>query len=248
MPADADLCTPSVVITCEHGGDRVPARYAALLAAGRRRLPVHRWYDPGALELARRFAGELDAPLVFATVTRLLVDLNRSPGKRSLFSSFTGPLDDATKRTILERYYQPYRQRVETLLTEAVSRAGHVVQLSVHSFSPLFRGRYRRTDVGLLYDPSSRCERRICRAWQAALHRLRPDLSIRRNHPYRGTADGLTTYLRGRFDRTRYAGIELEVSQRWYRGNKHAWRRLQHDLIETFSLAQWLSVSGSEDR
>lgn len=247
MPADADSGTPTVVITCEHGGDRVPRRYAGLLAAARRRLPVHRWHDPGALELARRFARQLDAPLVFATVTRLLVDLNRSPGTRSPFSSLTASLDDATKRAILERHYLPYRERVERLLVEAIARAGRVVHLSVHSFSPLFRGRFRRTDVGLLYDPSSRCERQICRVWQAALRRLRPDLSIRRNHPYRGTADGLTTWLRGRFDPTRYAGIELEVSQRWPRGRKDAWRRLQQDLVETFSLAHRLWAGGPQD-
>jgi len=251
MPADADSGTPSMVITCEHGGDRVPPRYAGLLAAARRRLPIHRWYDPGALELARRFAGQLDAPLVFATVTRLLVDLNRSPGTRLLFSALTAPLDDATKQAILERHYLPYRERVQRLLAEAVARAGRVVHLSVHSFSPLFRGRgthlwVRRTDVGLLYDPSSPSERQICRAWQAALHRLRPDLCIRRNHPYRGTADGLTTWLRGRFSLTRYAGIELEVSQRWPRGKRDTWRRLQQDLIKTYSLARHLWAGGPQ--
>ena len=247
MPADADSGTPTVVLTCEHGGDRVPRRYAGLLAAARHRLPIHRWYDPGALELARRLARQLDAPLVFATVTRLLVDLNRSPGTRSVFSSLTAPLDDATKQAILERHYLPYRERVERLLVEAIVRASRVVHLSVHSFSPLFRGRFRRTDVGLLYDPSSRCERQICRAWQAALGRRRPDLCIRRNHPYRGTADGLITWLRGRFERTRYAGIELEVSQRWPRGRKDAWRRLQQDLIETFSVVHRLWASGPQD-
>jgi len=252
MPADADSGTPGVVITCEHGGDRVPPRYAGLLAAACRRLPIHRRHDPGALELARRFAGQLDAPLVVAPVTRLLVDLNRSPGTRSLFSSLTAQLDDATKQAILERHYLPYRERVERLLAEAIVRAGRVVHLSVHSFSPLFRGRgthlwVRRTDVGLLYDPSSRCERQICRAWQAALRRLRPDLCLRRNHPYRGTADGLTTWLRGRFGRNRYAGIELEVSQRWPRGKRDAWHRLQQDLIETFSLAHHQWSGGSQD-
>jgi predicted N-formylglutamate amidohydrolase len=247
MPTDADSGTPAMMITCEHGGDRVPRRCAGLLAAARRRLPIHRWYDPGALDLARRFARQLDAPLVFATVTRLLVDLNRSPGTRSVFSSLTAPLDDATKRAILERHYLPYRERVERLVAEAIARAGRVVHISVHSFSPLFHGRFRRTDVGLLYDPSSRCERQICRAWQAALRRRRPELYIRRNHPYRGTADGLTTWLRGRFEPSRYAGIELEVSQRWPRGRKDAWRRLQRDLVETFSVAHGLWAGGSQD-
>jgi predicted N-formylglutamate amidohydrolase len=225
-----------LLVTCEHGGDRVPGRYAARLAAGRR-LPVHRWYDIGALELAGRFAAAFGAPLVQSTVTRLLVDLNRSLGHRRLFSEFTASWDERTKQAIVDRYWLPYRRKVETLIetlaAEALAAARPVVHLSVHSFTPVLDGRARRADVGLLYDPASTPERRLAAAWQAALRRSRPDLVVRRNYPYRGTADGLTTSLRGRFGRTGYAGIELEVSQRWPRGNPAAWQRLQRDLIES---------------
>jgi hypothetical protein len=36
---------------------------------------------------------------------------------------------------------------------------------------------------------------------------------VRRNYPYRGTADGFTTYLRRQFSARKYLGIELEVNQ-----------------------------------
>jgi hypothetical protein len=38
---------------------------------------------------------------------------------------------------------------------------------------------------------------------------------VRRNRPYRGAADGLTTHLRRKLG-PRYLGIELEVSQRFF--------------------------------
>jgi hypothetical protein len=41
-----------------------------------------------------------------------------------------------------------------------------------------------------------------------------PKWSVRRNYPYLGRSDGLTTYLRRRFDRDRYVGVEIEVNQR----------------------------------
>ena len=36
----------------------------------------------------------------------------------------------------------------------------------------------------------------------------------RRNYPYQGRNDGLTSHLRQRFAPTRYVGIELEINQK----------------------------------
>jgi len=44
------------LITCEHGGNRIPARYRPLFACHGALLASHRGYDPGALALARDFA------------------------------------------------------------------------------------------------------------------------------------------------------------------------------------------------
>src|SRR3954454_24119921 len=68
------------LVTCEHGGNRIPARYRPLFAGAEALLESHRGYDPGALQLGREIAAALDAPLVSANVSRLLVDLNRSIG------------------------------------------------------------------------------------------------------------------------------------------------------------------------
>ena len=62
-----------LLVTCEHGGNRVPKRYRRLFAGWESVLASHRGYDPGALTLARELARAFDAPLVASTVTRLLV-------------------------------------------------------------------------------------------------------------------------------------------------------------------------------
>ncbi|HTO59218.1 MAG TPA: N-formylglutamate amidohydrolase, partial [Pseudomonadales bacterium] len=67
-----------VVVTCEHGGHRIPPRWAALFERRRTLLESHRGWDSGALTFARKLAKALDAPLVANTTSRLLVDLNRS--------------------------------------------------------------------------------------------------------------------------------------------------------------------------
>jgi predicted N-formylglutamate amidohydrolase len=65
----------------------------------------------------------------------------------------------------------------------------------------------------LLYDPGRRLERELCGRWLDAVREIDPTLRARRNYPYLGTADGLTTALRRRFGAAEYAGIELEVNQ-----------------------------------
>lgn len=219
-----------MILTCEHGGNRVPGRYADLFASDEARaaLESHRGWDPGALELARALRGTTGAPLLHATVTRLLVDLNRSPTNRSVFSELTRGLPPEERERFLLRYHEPYRCRVEEEVRSQVEagrrhrepgaregwgRPGPVIHVSVHSFTPVLDGRPRDVDVGLLYDPSRETERRFSRRWIRDLREALPDLRVRANEPYRGTSDGLTTTLRRRFDAASYVGVELEVSQ-----------------------------------
>jgi len=226
-----------LVITCEHGGNRVPAPYARLFRATRRALQSHRAYDPGALDLARLLARRLRAPLFFSCTTRLLVDLNRSVTHRSLFSRITSQLSSREKQAIISAYYVPLRERAAALVARAIDQGCRVIHLSIHTFAPVLRGRIRNADIGLLYDPSRDRERELATALRAAIletvpwigrHRLR----IRRNYPYRGTSDGFTASLRHRFPTNRYAGIELEVNQRWARGSKTQWAKLQKAIAD----------------
>ena len=69
-----------IVITCEHGGNRIPSPYRDLFHAHQALLDSHRGFDPGALIMAKALATAFAAPLVASTVSRLLVDLNRSVG------------------------------------------------------------------------------------------------------------------------------------------------------------------------
>ena len=202
-----------LLFTCEHGGNRVPRRWAGLFEKHRTLLDSHRGWDPGALTLARALSKAMAAPLVVSTTSRLLVDLNRSEHHRAVFSSITLALPDAERERILEEFYRPYRDRVEQLVAGAISR-GRVVHVSAHSFVPVLNGVTRRADVALLYDPSRKPEKAFCNRWLADLKVELPTLVLRRNSPYRGYTDGLTTTLRRRHAAKDYIGVEIEMNQR----------------------------------
>jgi predicted N-formylglutamate amidohydrolase len=222
-----------LIVTCEHGGSEVPERYRHLFRGAGDLLATHRGWDIGILPLARRFASELDSPLHAAEVTRLLVDLNRSPGNRTLFSEFTAPLPPAQKNEILELYYHPYRREVEERVALEVAAGRTVLHLSIHSFTPELRGKVRHADLGLLYDPSRPPESEFCRRWQSAIRAAALDLRVRLNYPYRGTSDSLVSFLHRRHPPESYLGIELEVNQALPTGEPGHWERVQEVLLMT---------------
>ena len=59
------------IITCEHGGNRIPAPYRRLFREQSALLDSHRGYDPGSLVMAKALARACRAPLFFVAVVRL---------------------------------------------------------------------------------------------------------------------------------------------------------------------------------
>ncbi|MCA9598534.1 MAG: N-formylglutamate amidohydrolase [Myxococcales bacterium] len=192
-----------VVLTVEHATNHVPVELRPLFARARRVLDSHRGWDPGALQLARALRRRLDAPLFAGTVSRLVIDLNRSLHHPALVSRWTR---DVPRADLVAHYWQPFRSATR----EAIDAAGSVVHLSCHSFTPRLGSEVRNADIGLLYDPARPREVALVRRIHALLG---DELRVRRNYPYRGTADGHTQSLRRSLPKSRYIGIEVELSQ-----------------------------------
>lgn len=232
-----------IVLSCEHGGNSVPAAHAALLKPVRSLLATHRGFDPGTVELAgtmRRVLGR-STPLIVSTTTRLLVDLNRSPDHPDVFGPSVRSAPPDVRAQIMLRWYLPHRLKVERAVERIAEREGSCVHVGVHSFTPVLRGQRRNVDVGILFDPDCDFERQIAEGWITLLRGMDLGLKIRANQPYKGTDDGLTTFLRTRYTGNRYAGLELEVNQRLVRSGGARWKRVQAALGATLGLAAVLS-------
>jgi predicted N-formylglutamate amidohydrolase len=225
------------IITCEHGGNRIPAPYRRLFRGQGALLDSHRGYDPGSLVMSKALASAFAAPLVASTVSRLLIDLNRSIGHPQLFSAVTRAAPAQSRAQIVEQHYRPYRTQVERLVGQAVARGHRVIHISSHSFTAELDGRVRGADVGLLYHPGRRGEAEVCARWKDSLAALASDLRVRRNYPYAGKGDGLTSHLRLRFAQSDYVGIELEVNQGIVFGAGRRWTALRRKLIDSLQTA-----------
>jgi predicted N-formylglutamate amidohydrolase len=215
----------ALLVTCEHAGNAVGSRAAAFRGQPDV-LRTHRAWDPGAAVLARELAAACHAPLHEGQFTRLLIDLNRRENSKAVFSSYT-PLD---ARGQLLEFHRNWRAAV---LADALrlSRRGRLLHVSCHSFTPEMHGEVRNAEIGLLYDPRRALEKRTADAWHAALREALPGARVRRNYPYKGISDGVTSWLRRELPATRYAGFELELNQSFAAKPAREWKATREAVI-----------------
>ena len=183
--------------------------------------------------MARDLAVAMHAPLVTSTVSRLLIDLNRSLTNPQVWSDATRGLPLANRQKIVNRHYEPYRQRVTAIVSEAVRAGRRVIHLSSHSFTPQLDGVVRNADIGLLYDPARPLEAAMAARWKGAFAQRAPHLRVRRNYPYAGKGDGLTFALRRSFPPLHYVGLEIEINQGLVHAHARSWRQLRAAVVTT---------------
>jgi len=191
------------VIVCDHASHRLPAEYGAL-GLPAEALTSHIAWDPGALPVSRRLSALLDATLLWPDASRLVIDCNRALDAPDLIP-VTGEgrpvpgnqgLDAGERRRRVEAIHAPYHAAIERCLERRAARGQPTALVAVHTFTPVFLGRGRPWQVGVLFDD----DRRLADPIVAAL-RADPALAVGINQPY-SPADGvyytLARHARGR--------------------------------------------------
>ncbi|TNF17303.1 MAG: N-formylglutamate amidohydrolase [Rhodobacteraceae bacterium] len=193
------------LLLCEHASPHIPDRYGDLGLRPEWR-ESHAAWDPGALALAEVLSEALDAPLVAGGVSRLVYDLNRPPEAetampaRSELVEIPGnaALDAQARAERIDTIYRPFCATVEALL-EARPRA----VVTVHSFTPVYFGAPRTTEIGVLHDADSRLA-------DAMLAHAPDTRRVERNKPY-GPEDGVTHSLKLYALRRGLPNVMLEI-------------------------------------
>jgi predicted N-formylglutamate amidohydrolase len=206
-----------LVLSCEHGGNKIPTKYQYLFKNNKAVLNSHRGFDLGALDLFNVLKPLSNASF-FSEESRLLIELNRSLSHKNLFSEFSTILP-LKEKTSLIKNYKIYRNVVETSIKTFVDKNESVLHIAVHSFTPILNSIERNCDIGFLYDSRKELEKDFSCLFKKEILVLNKSLNVRYNYPYLGKADGFTTYLRKQFPNN-YIGIEIEVNQNFSKENK----------------------------
>lgn len=181
-----------VVLVCEHAGKVIPHALGDM-GLSPEDLSRHIAWDIGAEAVARRLAEALDAPLLLQRYSRLAYDCNRPPESpdampvRSETTRVPGndKLTAADRLARIREIYRPFHDRVALLLDERSARGMTSLFITLHSFTPLYKGVRRNLDLGILHDRDARLADDLL----AVFGRAR-DIVVRRNEPY-GPEDGV---------------------------------------------------------
>lgn len=213
------------LLLCDHARNWIPESYASL-GLPPEELERHIAYDIGAEAVTRRLAERLGTPAVMSRFSRLLIDPNRGDDDPTLVMRLSdgavvpgnARIDAAERDYRIKTFYAPYHRAI-TAAIDAALAAGHPPAIvSIHSFTPLWRGARRPWEIGILWDDDPRLA-------VPMIERLKADhsLTVGDNEPYSGRLKGDTMH--------RHATL---------RGLAHALIEYRQDLIaDAAGQAEW---------
>lgn len=206
-----DGAGPFVVI-CDHASNHIPGELNSLGLSDETKS-LHIAWDPGALPVARRLAQGLDAPLCWPEMSRLVIDCNRAPDatdlvlERSEGREVPGnrAVTDAEKSRRLNAVHVPYHDAIGELLARRRSSGVPTALVAIHSFTPVYLGRRRPWEVGIVFGEDRRLADPI-------LRRLTADtgLTVGVNQPY-SPDDGVYYTLRRHAASGRLPSVMIEI-------------------------------------
>ena len=188
----------ALFFVCDHASNALPDGYGTL-GLEPERLNEHIAYDIGASEATLALAAAYGAGAVLARYSRLFIDLNRGEDDPTLVMRLSdgqiipanARIDDAEMARRIKGIYHPYHaaiaERIEALSAQGVTP----ILISVHSFTPSWKGQSRPWQVGVLWDRDDRLARPLLAAFR--------DLGLVAgdNEPYSGALHGDTMWQHG---------------------------------------------------
>jgi predicted N-formylglutamate amidohydrolase len=200
-----------LILLCDHAENRLPAEYGTLgLPEGE--LQRHIAYDIGARKLTELLAETLGAPAVMTRFSRLLIDCNRGEDDPTLIMRLSDGAIVPGNRTMtadergarIARFYRPYHEAIRELIDHAIAQGVAPVLLSVHSFTPAWRGVPRPWHAAILWDRDPRLAKPLIAALAAD-----PALVVGDNEPYTGTLIGDCMWRHGTSRGLAHAIVEV---------------------------------------
>lgn len=181
-----------ILLICDHATNALPKMYGNLgLPASE--FERHIAYDIGVEAVVNGLSARLGLPAVLSCFSRLLIDPNRGMNDPTLIMQLSDgavvpgnrEIDEAERNYRLSRFYQPYHSAIEAEIDAAIGEAVPPVLISVHSFTPAWKGIVRPWHAGLLWEGDRRCSDLFIQALSAD-----PGLVIGDNEPYAGGLAG----------------------------------------------------------
>lgn len=191
-PPPFELINPDgkapVVLFCDHAGRAVPQRLGHL-GLPPEAFEQHIAWDIGIADLGRQLSVLMDAPLLVANYSRLVIDCNRHIDDPTSIAQVSDGIDIAGNRTLtpearqqrVMEIFRPYHDALTQLIEGKLAQGTVPVILSLHSFTPTMNGYQRPWQVGILWNEDARLPVPLMRRFAAE-----PGVTVGDNEPYSG--------------------------------------------------------------
>jgi predicted N-formylglutamate amidohydrolase len=196
----------SLLLLCDHAARALPPAYGTLgLDAGL--FDTHIAHDIGAASVTRTLAALFGCPAILGRWSRLLIDLNRGEDDPTLVMKLSdGSIIPANRKADagevarrIQAFHVPYHRAVAA----EIGRLKDPPLISLHSFTPVWKGEKRIWEVGVLWDRDGRLARPLmARLGQAGF-------TVGDNEPYHGALEGDTMNRHGTRTGLPHALIEM---------------------------------------
>lgn len=203
---------PGLLLVCDHASNRVPD-FVGDLGLPTSDLERHIAYDVGARGVTLGLAERLGARAILSRFSRLVIDPNRGANDPTLVMRLAdGSIIPRNRHLSPEavaervtRLHAPYHAAIAAAL-DAIVAAGHRPAIvSMHSFTPQFRGRpWRPWHLGLLWDQDDRLVKPLFESLARE-----EGLVVGDNEPYTGQLKGDCMWTHGTRRNIPHALIEI---------------------------------------
>src|SRR5579863_4636957 len=164
---NADGASPFLLVA-DHAGNSIP-RALGRLGLGEAELQRHIAWDIGIAGLGRPLADALDAPLIQQNYSRLVIDCNRPLDAASSIPAVSElteipgnvGLTDLDEAARAKEIFRPYHDRIEAELERRRQSGRATALISLHSFTPVFKGEARPWHAAVLYNRDPRFALRL---------------------------------------------------------------------------------------
>jgi predicted N-formylglutamate amidohydrolase len=174
------------LLVADHAGNLIP-RALGRLSIAEGDCQRHIAWDIGIAGLGRLLADALDATFIQQNYSRLVIDCNRPLESTASIADISDDtpipgnagLSDYARQIRAHEIFQPYHDRIEAELDRRRQTSSTTALISLHSFTPVFKGATRSWHAGVLYNRDARFARRVL----ASLNQEN-DLFVGDNAPY----------------------------------------------------------------
>ncbi len=188
-----------LLLICDHARNTVPPGYGDL-GVPAEQFERHIGYDIGARAVTLELAERLRAPACLTTFSRLLIDPNRGEDDPTLIMRLSdgavvpgnAKVDAAERAYRIAQFHKPYHDLIDDTLSAMIEVAAPPVIVSLHSFTPVWRGVPRPWHVTVLWDTDNRAVKPMLGGL-----RSQDDLIVGDNEPYDGALKNDTMYRHG---------------------------------------------------